>query len=318
MESRKAALAAKRPVPPPPEDRSKEGSTVNEHAWLIIGGDKMRYEADLVRWPAAGSGFITKHYAAAWNGRDSKLLFSMDRELEYPSGAVMKEQGHTDAAMVYLRPLMLWCRPLDPLLGALLGEQLELRAALPPGSGPDGVLVRHPAANGGRHEIYVDPARSYVPTRLANYDSQNVLRIQSAIQYRHDAQHGWLPSEWDVSCLDKDGLVLESVKARVEDIAINVNPPPEEFEINFPPGTWVNDAKRSKSYIVRASGGKREVLMAERVRGATYADLVASDSGRALERGTSHWTAVLIGLIGACGLFVVVRILLRRRLRNQP
>jgi hypothetical protein len=80
------------------------------------------------------------------------------------------------------------------------------------------------------------------------------------------------------------GNVLTSDVATVQECAINVPFAETEFQLEFPAGTWVYDTHRGEMYIASASGQKRIITKEELRRGATYEELLVTESGRAALR----------------------------------
>jgi hypothetical protein len=77
---------------------------------------------------------------------------------------------------------------------------------------------------------------------------------------------------------------MGQVVVRITKREINVDIPRSEFQIDFPVGTKVHDRRMGAAppwYIVRAGGVKREITDAEMRRGATYDELISTESGMA-------------------------------------
>jgi hypothetical protein len=91
--------------------------------------------------------------------------------------------------------------------------------------------------------------------------------------------------------------------------------PRSDFQFEFPPGTRVTDRNTGEYYIVREGAQKRLITM-EEVRGrATYEEMVATESGKALsarQRRFPFWPVyVSIGMAG-----FLVAILVYRRFKR--
>lgn len=106
-----------------------------------------------------------------------------------------------------------------------------------------------------------------------------------SIIYTHDANVGWYPSKWKLvagGAGEHPDTIVEATVTRHE---LNVAPPATRFSYTFPAGTWVRDTRAGdESFIVREGGGKRPVTEQELLRGATYRDLLKTETGKAKPR----------------------------------
>jgi hypothetical protein len=87
---------------------------------------------------------------------------------------------------------------------------------------------------------------------------------------------------------------------------INVPVNPSEFELEFAPGTIVNNhrAESRYRYVVTQGGGERIITGAEFQRGAPYDELLRTESGQAgLPSPRTAWTTY--ASVGALSISVV-------------
>lgn len=161
----------------------------------------------------------------------------------------------------------------------------------------------------GESMIWVDPARDYVPTRYRVIDQGVVLQSYD-IKYTKDAEHGWVPTSWIVTKLDRNGEVEDSVTATVAEYRIGLPISEDVYDLQLPPGTWVNDYLKDETYILREGGVRRPIIPGE-YDGYNYKRLLERDP-------PAHpRLAMLIGFnFSILFLMIVVIVLYRRRLRR--
>ncbi len=168
-----------------------------------------------------------------------------------------------------------------------------------------------------KRTLWIDPSRALILRCLIGTQRETCYQIN--VEYQEDGSHGWVPSRWEiikkVDPLD-EAKVCETDSASVTAYAINGPESQEDFSLEFPPGTWVTEevgpppSTKTIDYITRKGGGKR--LITNDDFGATYDQLVNSESGMALRTGsTGSWKWILLGLVG--GSFCVWLVFRQRR-----
>ena len=145
--------------------------------------------------------------------------------------------------------------------------------------------------------LVVDPAMEFCIVRHTNQDDDTVY-WQREFEYKSDDQYGWLPTRCtSLICLG-DKRLHQRLEHSVTKCVVNPNMSAEYPELTFPGGTWVKDARNGDEWIVRKQGkGKRRITLAELERGATRAELLATDTGRA-RISPVDWThrLVIVGI----------------------
>jgi hypothetical protein len=130
--------------------------------------------------------------------------------------------------------------------------------------------------------------------------------------YVRDAHGEWLPSAWRMvrGGGERPDEVVEAVVTRCE---INIPIDSSEFELEFVPGTMVQDFRTDDIYIVREGGRKRQLSRAERLQNLPYEYFLATDSPE--DGSVGDWSIHQIVWITAFGVSVsaTIAMLLRRR-----
>jgi hypothetical protein len=155
---------------------------------------------------------------------------------------------------------------------------------------------------------WVDSERDCTVVR---YEYITSYRFQVDISYKNVPDHGWTPAGWKTVEYLPKGTLQESSRSDVTGYTINKPLPENWFNFDFPVGTEVTDHKGKIEYIAREGGGKRLITEEERKRGATYEQMLATDSGEAgLPPGSQRfwWFFLALGFI----VIVLLSVLARR------
>jgi hypothetical protein len=164
-------------------------------------------------------------------------------------------------------------------------------------------------------EWWVDPARDYTVVRRFSKGRDGQVRSWWECSYVQDAAHGWVPSTWKYASNNKDGSLQRATEYSVTAYAINPPAGEDDFQLDFPVGTFVEDLRDKKGFIVRPDDGQRVVTMAERMRRVSYDELVKTESGAAgLPPARSAWAGMRWISLGICVVSAVL--LLFRWLRR--
>jgi hypothetical protein len=164
-----------------------------------------------------------------------------------------------------------------------------------------------------RWSLWVDPSRSFSLVRYS-LSSEGKILLTTDLTYTQSSEHGWVAVGWKIVETDRSGSLKRSTNATVTHWEINTPIPPNEFDLDFPPGTLVRDFTTTtewgstSQYIAREGGKKRIVSQGD--RGATYEQLLASETGTArLPRGPSAlrmWAIVICILLSLACIVVVL------------
>jgi hypothetical protein len=157
--------------------------------------------------------------------------------------------------------------------------------------------------------LWLDNERDFLPLRYLHQTSQKpVIQIDYLEWIRLASE--WLPTEWrraylnpDRETINQSGLAV--VHTHLLNHPINAN----EFTLEFPVGTWVEDARDRKNrqkYIVRDQGQKREITERELSDGATYEQLLNTETGMALSYRSSSGGTWHSTIIQAAGVLLII------------
>jgi hypothetical protein len=301
--------------PVPPED-----VTITCNGVLTFDGQKLRYSEDSADWSKKTKKYELVSDLVVFNGEVSKELniTNPNHERYWPQGSIRKEKRNSYGSASTMQPILMTCRGLTPGMRAydletfeLTGRKVTIDRRL------CWELQRRPSSN-SEDLLYVDPGRDFVFVRyLSTY--RGLLMRKIDVRYEMISQKEWLPKEWTVTMNTLEGKLDQSHQLRLTSYEINPTVAPEEFELEFPPGTRVRDNRNKTDWIVKPDGsGKRTIPRSD--FGATYERLLATEPGYALRDqpflARFNWLAIAgIVVAGGCVLVFVWR---RLKLRRKP
>lgn len=106
---------------------------------------------------------------------------------------------------------------------------------------------------------WVDPAQDHVIRRMKRDHANFELPMkQHDVRYaKHEPFGLWLPREWEYSSPFEDGSPRQTTSVTVDKVVVNGTWPDEEFDLKFPPGVRVVDARNDTAYLVLDDGSFR-------------------------------------------------------------
>jgi hypothetical protein len=233
---------------------------------------------------------------------------------------------NSDFADVHLRPVWLVYRPLHPKIGKapLTNATLTGREGLI--DGHRCVLLEEASAVAGvgnrvrtrRLQWWVDPRHPFCLRRHLLLLDDKVLR-QLDLSYVDDARDGLQLGGWRLALYNGKSQLTERTTATVTSREINPQLDPDEFRLDYSPGTVVWDTAGKEWYVQKEGDSRRVITTEERARpGVTVEELLRTEPGMAglpPARPRTPWRWVAIAAANAALLLVGVGLWLRHRRR---
>ncbi len=251
------------------------------------------------------------------NGKDCRV-FRARGAVEYPLGEIGQEKVNPmDLTDPEFFPLLMILRPFHPVLGSFNGQStvrnmtLESRIVTVAKRPCYQLKLVDPSSSVVQF-FWVDSERDFTLVRRSLTQEGKLLAQIDWEDYKLNGRI-WIPHRWKMVWMRDDRSVLSSGTSIVKEFSINSAVDEKEFELEFPVGTLVRErGSHPVDYILREGGNKRLVTLEE--WGATYEQLLASESGQGLKSSSSRRRVVL--LVGALGGIVLITVLIAWRVRR--
>jgi hypothetical protein len=164
---------------------------------------------------------VRRHYSyvSVFDGRRGETRVSS--LTGSPPPAIRRVDAPMDAQNLDTRAILLAFRPLDSAMGHLLidravttGRRLFYRGR------PVFFLEERHDPSGWKTMLWIEPERGFLVSRYAIYFEQKWI-VDIDIDYRQDAQWGWVPSGWRITEMLADGSRRLVTVATVSSYSIN-------------------------------------------------------------------------------------------------
>jgi hypothetical protein len=293
----------------------------------VFGHQRLRLTLDGMLW--TNDVYLRKRTVFVNDGKTYKTFFgrSPDDEEDFPLGSVGADNGNPMAVVADILPIMLVFRSSSKELREFVNLSTFSVSGQATVKGRKCVEIRSQFEHESQVRLWLDVERRFVPLliRRVQLREKGDLEVceETYVSYTVGDFGMWVPSSWgfiqyayrpqdSAASRVADRLISFKVEANVEECEINPELADEDFQLEFPVGTYVNDAISGESYIVREGGEKRTITRAEMRPDISYAQLAATESGQAvpaLESSSGRallWiNIVLFVVLGA--IFVVRR-----------
>jgi hypothetical protein len=140
---------------------------------------------------------------------------------------------------------------------------------------------------------WVDPRHEFCLRRHLLLLDDRVLR-QLDLSYVDDARDGLQLGGWRLALYNGKSQLAETTTATVTGREINPRVDPDEFRLDYSPGTVVWDTARKEWYVQKEGDARRVITKEERARpGVTVEELLRTEPGMAglpaRPRGLWRW-----------------------------
>jgi hypothetical protein len=278
----------------------------SEYRFVIDERGRIRFEEKGKAFMQDRDEPVDRHLIRTIRDNEQHTFFSYG-SARYPTCFIVRSKADKDSRLL---PIAAIYRPFHAMVGFFDGNQLQLAGRTVVQDGRTCVVLKHQ-----EHEIWVDPARDFVPVRIMEVH-EGAIRVDVVVTYRL-ADKEWAPDAWNTVFTSRRGKVIDdSFAAKLTDFRLNEAIGDETFEIEYPLGTWMNNRITDESYILREGGNKRPVVPGE-FTGRNYEQLRDSDPPGSGSR-SGAWMALLAALVLALTAALVIIVRRRRRLLGQP
>jgi hypothetical protein len=277
---------------------------------MTLDGAKLRYTRNDQQWSSKVNGYVLQPEICVYDGDVGKsLLPNGTPSTPYPSAIVRR--ANPAARFVHMMPILMTYRALLPSFRGFNVESMEPtggRAIIDNNT----CVELQETGSGNTLRIWLDPSLGYVMVRYLSL-VQDHVRCKLDIRYVNGPDRNPVPKEWSFAWFTRDGKLESAASATVTKFEIDAAVNGGDFELEFPPGTLVNDSTNPKSevnYIAKERGKKRNIPR-EEMR-ATYEQLIASEPGNALGKKDRSWS-IAVGVSVAVAVLAGAILVWRRR-----
>jgi hypothetical protein len=271
-------------------------TTLESTNLVVIDGTKIRVEDNHPLPPGAGGEITTRSEVKTFDGLTGAVFLPAGVDGKGYPVAAMSKNDETGLGSPILIPIGLTFRGLSPLLHSFSINKVKPTEAT---FAIDGAQCQEYAvteSGAGKASLWLDPSKGYVLRRMQSRNRVGVVD-QLEVSYRRHDSFGWVPSSWVHSKRHPDGRTLISTKVEVLTLRLNDPQPAAQFDIRFPPETFVNDfregERNAKYFRVQPDGSMREVSSTGQELASCGSEPDASSNQR------SPWLLLGIGVVVA-------------------
>jgi hypothetical protein len=188
-----------------------------------------------------------------------------EAHLTWPLGSNVATKQMETALNPHVRSWFYYVRAMDRRFGGLRVEKLRLMDRPTTIEGMSCAELRDVDPRDTGFRLWVTRDQHHVVVRESLLVGERI-GLQITIQYRQDAEHGWVPKGWRITDYYDNGRRVKKSATTVRSFLTDVNSPRETFIIDFPPGTTVYDGTlppKERNYIQKPSGGKRVITSSD-------------------------------------------------------
>ncbi len=232
-------------------------TTIESENRLFLDGDKVRYEDNHPLWEISTGKLRKMDSVYAFDGTLAKLLHPYSNH-GGPLGSIEKAAYQEKVKSYELTPLTVTFRGLNPAICPdALADAKPSGVTLPINgeSCQEYVLARSSLVI----SLWMDPTKDYVIRRISKQRNGKIVE-QHDITYQRNALVGWVPESWARHFYLPEGGLQRTGKMKVLEMELNTAQPHQQFDLQFPPGTWVFDQRTMKDYRVQPDGSMSEVV----------------------------------------------------------
>lgn len=236
-------------VPPPDATPAKDGDNLPvvqnkrvARAKFAWDGAKIMFEIDGPIFHLGQNKYVPRQEKTAYNGNETRSIKSRP-DSDTVQGTIWEGKHETFFDLVRYVPLHWW-------IGGIWHDRQAVAspftlADYPRNSHDPIALIK----KSGGLEIWVDPSRDYIVTRIVNDRPVAKRHVEIDVSYQPHDDVGWVIDRWHVVLTSGGGK--EVTTCQLSDVKVNQTIDPTVFEIDFPRGATVIDARQEGEPIYR-------------------------------------------------------------------
>jgi hypothetical protein len=210
---------------------------------LLFSGVKMRESRSHTGW--TGSALARMRMTDVFDGtREYSMSLYPSKQL----GWITARQKNDNHQNMNVKPIFHRLRPLEPTASPFKFQQWTILPDREKVDDRECLVVEEGKTKDDPHyrKYWLDVERDWAIVREHLYFNER-LSAELDVSFRHDATHGWLPSEWQRTTHFSP---RETTKVEVKDYRIGGEIDEAHFKLDFPVGTRVYDHTLKVQYFV--------------------------------------------------------------------
>lgn len=272
--------------------------TLSAQCRLLVGPVGTRYTEHRKIWSTEKNKTIWQDLILVERDGETRELFPHG-EFDFPVASISASGGLARIlAMDGCLPLSMNYRILDPAFTVFTFsiDQMSVREAATLKESVGETVVATFQSGARTTELVLDAGRDYCPLRYSTVRPGGVPEYDLTISYVRSGQQ-WIPQRWTSITFDEKGHPLVSRHVTVTASELGCGIAAKELIVDFPPGSWVNDLRNGKSYVIRRDGSRHGIQSL-----AQYSAAVGSSS----RRPPFGWIGIVASLLAVIVLLVLM------------
>ncbi|WP_339911496.1 hypothetical protein [Symmachiella dynata] len=203
-------------------------------------------------WPQpAGQKPKKRDSLNTFDGEVAMSLWQPTSKRKFPQGTIYKEADSPIKSNLEIEPLNQIYRLLHSSFRLFDAKGFVIASHAIEQNGVSCVLLveKNGAGNRIRRMLWADPARNFHIVRFVLKYNDGGFHRTVDFEYNEDDTYGWVPSGWKIVRKDQEGRVILRIDAKITAYELNPQISADNFRIDFPQGTHVQDLRNDKRYV---------------------------------------------------------------------
>ncbi|MBY0231203.1 MAG: hypothetical protein K2W96_18130, partial [Gemmataceae bacterium] len=187
---------------------------VEKEVWFSENGMRYSLKGDYM-WAPMHLCYEWAHKISVFDGKTAKSLdVDGSKRAPYPSGHISRDPVAIDAGIPTVRIVLMHYRAMNPLLRSSDIESFVLTGNRSLINGKPAIELRRTTSPVSRSSTWVAPGQGFAILRTEHVTQElPVQRID--VRYAEDAEHGLVPTGWDILTYDRAGKLQRAQYGKV-------------------------------------------------------------------------------------------------------
>jgi hypothetical protein len=236
----------------------------------IKGRYRLDYQGQV--WSDEKKAFTQNQHHTVFDGKIKNTYFPQSA-LSHPTAHIDKGDPLSVINILPLLPIRTTFRPFDKFVGVFDKKKLVLTNEKEIVNGHSCLVLKYLQSTDNKEHrtVCVDPSMDFVPVKICD-SIKGLPSIQVEVSFVKTDKYDWIPNSWNISVLNKKGLIDYNFCGTVTDYKINEDIPDSTFQLIYKAGTFVFNSINNENYIVLENNEKRIVKPRE-YNGKNYEQL---------------------------------------------